>query len=116
MAFVGFESKNYFCEEFGAKMSEDQSKMLAVFEIRVRDLMNVCNRQKQRINELNHSLEVKDQELRQAMQTIDELNAKCNSMLTARIVSANEQEMKSAKTQLAKLVREVDMCIALLNE
>lgn len=97
-------------------MSEDQSKLLAVIEVRVRDLMNVCNRQKQQIDELNHSLESKDQELQQAKQTINELKAKCNSMLTARIISVNEKEVKSAKMQLSKLVREVDMCIALLNE
>jgi chromosome segregation ATPase len=97
-------------------MSEDQSKLLAVIEVRVRDLMNVCNRQKQQIDELNHSLESKDQELQQAKQTINDLKAKCNSMLTARIISVNEKEVKSAKMQLSKLVREVDMCIALLNE
>ena len=97
-------------------MSEDQSKLLAVFEVRVRDLMNICDRQKQKIDELDHSLVSKDKELQQAMQTIDELKAKCNSMLIARIVSASEQEVKSAKMQLSKLVREVDMCIALLNE
>ncbi|MDR2388437.1 MAG: hypothetical protein LBD89_01445 [Tannerellaceae bacterium] len=97
-------------------MDEDQSKLLAVFEVRVRDLMNICDRQKQKIDELNHALESKNKELQQAMQTIDELKAKCNSMLIARIVSASEKEVKNAKTQLTKLVREVDMCIALLNE
>ncbi|MDR2119213.1 MAG: hypothetical protein LBP25_06740 [Tannerellaceae bacterium] len=97
-------------------MSEDQRKLLAVFEVRVRDLMQVCDRQKQKIDELTHSLESKDKELQQAMQTIDELNVKCNSILTARIISASEKEVKSARMQLSKLVREVDMCIALLNE
>jgi chromosome segregation ATPase len=97
-------------------MSEDQGKLLAVFEVRVRDLMNLCDRQQQKIDELRHSLEEKDKELQQAMQRIDELKAKCDSILTARIVSANETEVKSAKRQLSRLVREVDMCIALLNE
>ena len=47
---------------------------------------------------------------------IEELNAKCDNMLTARVVSVNEGEMKSARMRLSKLVREVDKCIALLNE
>jgi chromosome segregation ATPase len=97
-------------------MSEDREKLLAVFEVRVRDLMNICDRQKQKIGELEHSLESKDGELQQAMQMIDELKVRYDSLLTARIISASEKEMKSAKMQLSRLVREVDMCIALLNE
>ena len=65
-------------------MTEDHKRLLAVFDVRVRDLM--------------------------------ELNAKCDNMLTARVVSVNEGEMKSARMRLSKLVREVDKCIALLNE
>jgi chlorite dismutase len=97
-------------------MTGEQKQLLAVFEVRVRDLIGVCDQQKQRINELIRSLESKNEELRQAMQTIETLKAKCDNMLTARIVSTQEKEVKSAKKRLSKLVREVDMCIALLNE
>ena len=31
-------------------------------------------------------------------------------------VSTNDEELKNARMQLSKLVREVDKCIALLNE
>ena len=91
-------------------MTEDHKRLLAVFDVRVRDLMEFCDRQKQKINELESSLAQK------AMKTIEELNAKCDNMLTARVVSVNEGEMKSARMRLSKLVREVDKCIALLNE
>ena len=47
---------------------------------------------------------------------IGDLNTKCDNMLTAKVVSINEGEAKSAKMRLSKLVREVDKCIALLNE
>ena len=93
-------------------MTEDHKRLLAVFDVRVRDLMG----QKQKINELESSLAQKEGELQQAMKTIEELNAKCDNMLTARVVSVNEGEMKSARMRLSKLVREVDKCIALLNE
>lgn len=98
------------------EMTGDQEKLLAVFEVRVRDLIGICERQKQKISELVSSLESKDEELQRAMQTIEELKAKCDSMITARIVSVNEKEVKSAKMRLSRLVREVDLCIALLNE
>jgi hypothetical protein len=90
--------------------------LLAVVQVRVRDLIAVCDRQKLRINELVCSLESKDKELQSAIQTIEALKTKCDSMLTARIVSANEKEVKSARMRLSGLVREVDKCIALLNE
>ena len=64
-------------------MTEDHKRLLAVFDVRVRDLMEFCDRQKEKINELESSLAQKEGELQQAMKTI---------------------------------VREVDKCIALLNE
>ena len=91
-------------------------RLLAVFEVRVRDLMALCDQQKRRIDELTAALSLKDEELRQAKDMIEGLNAKCDNMLTARIVSTNEEEMKNARMRLSKLVREVDKCIALLNE
>ena len=97
-------------------MTEDHKRLLAVFDVRVRDLMELCDKQKQKINELQDLLVQKEGELQQAIKTIEELNAKCDNMLTARIVSTNEEEMKNARMRLSKLVREVDKCIALLNE
>ena len=97
-------------------MTEDQKRLLAVFEVRVRDLMELCNKQKHKLNELTTVLNHKETELKQAIKMIEELNTKCDKLLTARIVSTNEEEMKNARMRLSKLVREVDKCIALLNE
>ena len=38
------------------------------------------------------------------------------NLKTARILSINDNELRDTKQRLAKLVREVDKCIALLNE
>jgi len=97
-------------------MTEDQKRLLAVFEVRVRDLMELCNKQNHKIDELTTVLNHKETELKQAIKTIEVLNTKCDKLLTARVVSVNEGEMKSARMRLSKLVREVDKCIALLNE
>lgn len=97
-------------------MTEDHKRLLAVFDVRVRDLMALCDQQKRKIDGLTHALGLRDEELRQAKHMIEELNTKCDNMLTARIVSVNEGEMRNAKMRLSKLVREVDKCIALLNE
>ena len=97
-------------------MTEDHKRLLAVIEVRVRDLMELCDKQRQRISELEGSLIQKEGELLQITKVVEELNTKCDNMLTARVVSANEGEMRSARMRLSKLVREVDKCIALLNE
>ncbi len=98
------------------EMTDDQEKLLAVFEVRVRDLMALCDKQNQKIKELTDAFDQKEATLKQAMETIAELNAKYDKLLTARALSVNNEEMKNAKMRLSKLVREVDKCIALLNE
>lgn len=97
-------------------MTEDQKRLLAVFEVRVRDLIALCEQQKREIDELNGLLRKRDEELRTAKETIGALNTKCDNLLMARIFSTNEEEMRNARSRLSKLVREVDKCIALLNE
>lgn len=96
-------------------MTEDQKRLLAVFEVRMRDLMALCDQQKRKIDELAHALDVKNGELRQAKDMIEGLHTKCDNMLTARVISTNEDELKTARARLSKLVREVEKCIALLN-
>jgi len=97
-------------------MTEENKRLLNVFAVRVRDLMNLCDKKKKKISELESLLSQKEEELQLAMKTIGDLNTKCDNVLTARVISVNDGEIKSAKMRLSKLVREVDKCIALLNE
>ena len=97
-------------------MTEDSRQLLVLLELRFNELMALCDAQKQKIRELGQALEVKDAELNQAIEQIGALNAKCNNLLTAQIISVEEGEVKNAKMRVSKLVREVEKCIALLNE
>lgn len=97
-------------------MTEDQKRLLAVFEVRLHDLIVLCEQQRREINELRTILNSKDEALRIAQEEIEALNAKCDNLLTARVFSTNEEEMRNAKQRLSKLVREVDKCITLMNE
>ena len=96
-------------------MTDDRNKLLAVFEGRVYELLELCEKQKRRISELGLSLELKEKELQQAIQLKEDWKAKYYSLLTARVVSASEGEMRSAKRRLSDLVRKVDKCIGLLK-
>ena len=97
-------------------MTEDNKKLLVLFEARFRELLALCDRQKLKIQELEASLENKNKELENAFEKNKELKAKCDNMLTAHVLSVQEGEFNNAKLRLSKLVREVDKCIALLNE
>ena len=97
-------------------MTEDQNRLLAVFEVRVRDLMALCDSQRQKIVELTGALNQTEETLQRTREEAAAWKAKFDNLLTAKVVSANEEEMKDARMRLSKLVREVDRCIALLNE
>lgn len=97
-------------------MTEDQNRLLAVFEVRVRDLMALCDSQRQKIVELTGALNQTEEMLQRTREEAAVWKAKFDNLLTAKVISANEEEMKNARMRLSKLVREVDKCIALLNE
>lgn len=46
----------------------------------------------------------------------DELEVNYTNLKTATTISLNGSDVKETKLRLSKLVREVDKCIALLNE
>jgi hypothetical protein len=97
-------------------MTEDQKSLLAIFEERIRKVIEVCNEKDEIIAKQKLDLEQKETELEQAMLMIEKITAKYDNLLMAKVISAEESEIKNAKMRLSKLVREVDKCIALLNE
>jgi glycerol-3-phosphate responsive antiterminator len=97
-------------------MTEEQSKLISVFESRVRRLMQICDALKQENSDLKLQIEAMQQsqnELEEANKTI---KVKYDNLKMARIISVRQDDLKGAKNRLSKLVKEVDKCIALLNE
>jgi DNA repair exonuclease SbcCD ATPase subunit len=97
-------------------MHEKEKELLATFEVRMRDLIVLCNEQKRRTEELEASLREKDEAILQARQLISALQTKYTNLLTARQLAEDATEFQQARKRVNKLVREVDLCIALLNE
>jgi hypothetical protein len=90
-------------------MNEEDQKIWAVLEVRLRDMMTLCDERKQTIESLTQIIRRMEADYRT-------LNAKYTDLLAAGyIVSADEDERKAAKKRLSDLVREVDKCLALLN-
>ena len=66
--------------------------------------------------DLKHLLSQKDDEIRRLELSRKELEASYTDLKMARTISLYDKDIKDTKQRLSSLVREVDRCIALLNE
>ena len=98
------------------EMSGIEQNLLADFKDNVHNIIKLCNTRKRQIEELAASLKEKDEKLQQAELTIAEWKTKYTSLLTARRLADDKEAFQQARRRVNKLVREVDLCIALLNE
>ena len=71
---------------------------------------------KQENADLKLILAQKDEEIKQMEQSRKELEARYTDLKMARTISLYDKDIKDTKQRLTSLVREVDRCIALLNE
>ena len=97
-------------------MTEEQQKILTSFETRVRQLMLFCDSLKREKAELENALEIKEEALRKSEELIRDLNSRYDNLKVATMISFGKTDIKGAKQKLSGLVREIDKCIALLNE
>lgn len=97
-------------------MAEEPKKLLSNLEARVKQLMFLCNTLEEQKQELLDRLDEKESQLMKALQDKDELNTKYQNLRTAQTLSGESQDMRETKARFNKLVREIDKCIALLNE
>lgn len=97
-------------------MTDDQTKMLTVFEGKVRQLMLMYDKLKLENSSLKEQLIQKDMELQSALDDIKKWNTKYDNLKFTRIIAVKQDDLAGAKKRLSKLVREVDKCIALMNE
>ena len=71
---------------------------------------------KQENANLKQLLIQKDDEIKQLEQSRKELEALYTDLKMARTISLYDKDIKDTKQRLSSLVREIDKCIALLNE
>lgn len=91
-------------------------KTLAEFEMRVRQLIL----QYQQLKEENKQLQ---QRMQEQAQTIEELKARVtqadndyNSLKMARMLEITDGNLDEAKDRLARMIRQVNKCIAILSD
>lgn len=101
---------------FGVVMTEEEKKLLSTFEARLRHLIYLHDELKRENAELKQVLEEEKRKMKKVQADYKELEANYTNLKTATTISLNGSDVKETKLRLSKLVREVDKCIALLNE
>ena len=97
-------------------MADDPKKLLSNLEVRIKQLMFLCDTLEEQKQDLLDKLDQKEAELEKVVQEKDELNTKYQNLRTAQSFSGESADLKETKARFNKLVREIDKCIALLNE
>lgn len=96
-------------------MTNEQEIALRNFEARVRQLMMAHQDERQKNADLQAQLEACQQQLAGAEQTIDGLKKDYDTLKTARMIEVSGDDVKESRAKIARLIREVDKCIALLD-
>jgi len=97
-------------------MTEEDRKLISSFEGKLRHFMFLYDEIKQENADLKQLIIKKDEEIHQLEQSRKELEARYTDLKMARTISLYDKDIKDTKQRLSSLVREVDKCIALLNE
>lgn len=98
------------------KMTEEDKKLLSTFEARLRHFMYLYEELKDENTRLHQLLAEKSEEVKRLEHSQKELEEKYTNLQMARTISLHDQDICDTKQRLTRLVREIDRCIALLNE
>lgn len=96
-------------------MTENRDKLLIDLEVRIKQLMNVCDTFREENVRLRTQVENHQQSLLEKNEEFQQLKAKYDNLKMARTITASSVDVESAKLKLSQLVREVDKCINLLK-
>ena len=86
------------------------------FETQLRHLIYIHDELKRENAELKKLLDMEKLKNEKVQAQYDELEVSYTNLKTATAITLNGSDVKETKLRLSKLVREVDKCIALLNE
>ncbi|MDI9604136.1 MAG: hypothetical protein QM305_02215 [Bacteroidota bacterium] len=96
-------------------MAEEHDKLLVDLEVRVKQVMFLCDSLKDENDRLKSEIQSKQKQVDAAVSDLRRLKAKYDGLKTARTITAASVDVEVARDKLSKLVREVDKCINLLT-
>ncbi len=97
-------------------MAVPQNELLVSLESKVRHLMFLYEEQRKEKETVDKNLEKCEAELDRVKMSEKMWRDKYQRLLIAKTISTSEEDSKKTLTRLSKLEREIEKCIALLNE
>ena len=97
-------------------MTEAEKNLLMDFKLKVMQMIGRHDMLKQEKDQLIGKIGGLEEIIHQLSQENRVLEKKYENMKLARMLVASEEDNKDAKNKIQKLVREIDKCIALLNQ
>ena len=107
---------DYICVNFCFIMTENRDKLLVNLEVRVKQVLLLCDKLKQENSKLKNEHALKDAKIESIKKELSLMNEKYDSLKMARTITAASVDVDAAKLKLSKMVREVDKCIGLLRK
>lgn len=96
-------------------MTNEEKQTLHLFETRVRQLMLKYKSLETEAQELRAMVEDCNKTIEQLLQEKSENSQKYDDLKVARMIDVTSAETESAQKRIARLIREIDKCIALIN-
>lgn len=96
-------------------MTNEQETALRNFEALVRQLMRAYDNVRKEKAALAEQLAASEQRLSETKGELEQLRKEYHNLKTARIMEVSGDDVKETRARIAKLIREVDKCIALLD-
>jgi len=96
-------------------MTDENNKLLVDLEVRIKQVMFLCDSVKDENAKVKTELLSKQTQLDEVTKELKQLKTRYDSLKTARTITAASVDVDAAKMKLSTLVREVDKCINLLR-
>ncbi len=97
-------------------MTDEQSDLLTNLEKEVQLLIGLYQKIKSERDEFAAELKKTEKKLSDTQHIVQDWEKKYQDLKLAKIISITEQEARKTQYRLSKLEREIENCIALLNE
>ncbi|MEA4850962.1 MAG: hypothetical protein VB126_05845 [Paludibacter sp.] len=97
-------------------MTNRYEELIAAFELKLRKLMSEYQSLQEQNAELKAELQRKHTDLMHAHQDVLELRKNYDHLRIARNLGVSQEDRNESKQRINKMVREIDKCLALLDE
>ena len=91
-------------------------KALSTFETRVRQMILRFQELKEENRQLYEEVEKNEQDIKALQDKLDQAGRDYESLKLAKMMEITDGDLESAKARIAKMIREVNKCIAILSD